>query len=322
MNSRAQSGPDLRTLGATGLRVTQICIGGSPLGSAEQLYGHGVTEQNAIATVLAAFDGPFNFLDTSNAYGEGRSEQRIGAAIARAGGLPDEFVLATKVDADPTTGAYDGRRVRQSYAESLERLGVSDVPLLHLHDPEASMSFDDAMADGGAVAELVALRAEGSVGSIGIAGGTVDEMLKYVRTGLFDVLLTHNRYTLVDRSAETLIDEASARGMGVLNAAPFGGGLLAGSQGAVPRYAYGMGSEVQLQRAAQMFEAAARADVPLAAAALQFSTRDPRIHSTVVGASVPRRISETAALLEVDIPQPLWDELESLSPGPEHWITM
>ena len=76
-----------------------------------------------------------------------------------------------------------------------------------------------------------------------------------------------------------------------------------GRPGAAPRYAYGMGSEVQVQRAAQMFEATERAGVPLAAAALQFSTRDPRIHSTIVGASVPQRISETAALLEIDIPQ-------------------
>ncbi len=224
------------------------------------------------------------------------------------------------MDADPTTGAYDGRRVWQSYAESLERLGVAGVPLLHLHDPEASMSFDEAMAEGGAVAELVALREERSVGSIGIAGGTVEEMLRYVRTGPFDVLLTHNRYTLLDRSAEPLVDEATARGMGVLNAAPFGGGLLARPPGAASRYAYGMGSEVQVQRAAQMFEATEPAGVPLAAAALQFSTRDPRIHSTIVGASLPQRISETAALLEIDIPQAVWDELESLAPGPEHWI--
>ena len=302
------------------MRITQVCIGGSPLGNAEQLYGHGVKEDDAIATVMAAFDGPFNFLDTSNAYGQGRSERRIGAAIARAGGLPEGFVLATKVDADPTTGAYEGRRVRQSYAESLERLGVSGIPLLHLHDPEASMSFEEALAEGGAVAELVALREEGTVGSIGIAGGTVEEMLKYVRTGLFDVLLTHNRYTLLDRSAEPLIDEATAQGMGVLNAAPFGGGLLAGRPGAASRYAYGMGSEIQVKRAAQMFDAAERAGVPLAAAALQFSTRDPRIHSTIVGASVPQRISETAELLATDIPQAVWDELESLAPGPEHWI--
>ncbi len=65
MSSHEKPRPRLRSLGATGLRITQICIGGSPLGSAEQLCGHGVNEDAAIATVLAAFDGPFNFLDTS-----------------------------------------------------------------------------------------------------------------------------------------------------------------------------------------------------------------------------------------------------------------
>lgn len=311
----------LRELGGTGIRVTEICIGGSPLGSAEQLYGHGTTDEQAIETVLAGFDSSFNFLDTSNNYGEGRSEQRIGAAIARRGGLPDGFVLATKVDAHPETRAFDGQRVRQSFDESRQRLGIPAYPLLHLHDPEAHLTFEQAMAPGGAVAELVAMKQEGAVGAIGIAGGTVSAMLDYVRTGLFDVLLTHNRFTLLDRSADALIDEAAARGMGVLNAAPFGGGLLAKGPDGNGRYAYGMGSEVQVERAARMLEASQRAGVPLAAAALQFSTRDPRIHSTVVGVSAPERIAQLEALLRVDVPQELWEELEALTPGPEHWIT-
>jgi D-threo-aldose 1-dehydrogenase len=60
--------------------------------------------------------------------------------------------------------------------------------------------------------------------------------------------------------------------------------------------------------------------VPLAAAALQFSARDARIHSTVVGMSAPERILETLDLLAVDIPDELWDRLEALTPPPELWI--
>ena len=128
--------------GHDGLAVSPICFGTSPLASMARLYGYDVDEEQAVATVLAAFDSPINFVDTSNGYGEdGTAERRIGAAIRRAGGLPPHVVLATKVDPDPRTGDFSGDRVRASLEESLERLGVDRIPLLHLHDPER-ISFE------------------------------------------------------------------------------------------------------------------------------------------------------------------------------------
>lgn len=67
-------------------------------------YGYSVDEDRARATVTAILDGPVNMLDTSNNYGFGRSEERIGAVIRERGGLPDGFVLATKLDRDMTSG--------------------------------------------------------------------------------------------------------------------------------------------------------------------------------------------------------------------------
>ena len=148
-----------RQLGKTGLAVTQICVGTSPLASMANLYGYPVDEERAVATVLAAFDSPINFVDTSNGYGEdGTAERRIGAAIRRAGGLPAHVVLGTKVDPDPRTGDFSGDRVRASLEESMERLGVDRIPLLHLHDPER-ISFEEGVAPGGPVEALVDLRA-------------------------------------------------------------------------------------------------------------------------------------------------------------------
>src|SRR5690606_5256806 len=137
---------DLRPLGRTGLRVTPICVGTSPLAGMPGLYGYDVPASRAEATINAVLDGPLNFLDTSNNYGEGRAEQRIGAVLRRRGGLPDGVVLATKVDADPVTGDFSGERVRRSVAESLERLGLDRVQLMYLHDPEYHLSFAQAMA--------------------------------------------------------------------------------------------------------------------------------------------------------------------------------
>ena len=138
--------------------------------------------------------------------------------------MPEGVVIATKVD--PSGRDYSADRVRASVAESRERLGIDQLPLVHLHDPE-SFDFAEMSAPGGPVEALVQLRDAGEVGAIGLAGGRVQEIAKYLDLGVFDVLLVHNRWTLVDRSAGPLLDEAVRQGMGILNAAVYGGGILA-----------------------------------------------------------------------------------------------
>ncbi len=304
-----------------GLDVTPLCVGTSPLASMPNLYGYEVSEDRAIATIDAVLDsGAINFIDTSNGYGhDGSAERRIGAALRRRGGLPPSVVLATKVDPDPSTGDFSGRRVLASFAESLSRLGLSRIQLLHLHDPER-ISFASATAPGGPVEALVSLKREGLVDHLGVAGGPVALMQQYLDTGVFSVLLTHNRYTLLDRSAEGLFRAAHARGIGVLNAAPYGGGMLVKGPERQPKYAYGERDGTVAKAAAAMRAAAERAGVPLAAAALQYSLRAPFVDSTVVGVSDPARVAETLSLAQAPIPPSLWEELESLTPPPSLWL--
>ena len=221
----AWPGDWLRPLGRTGLTVLAVCAGGGPLGSMPGNFGYDVPAQRGIDTVTRVLRSPIRFLDTSNSYSGGESERRIGAAVAAMGGLPEDFVLATKVDRD-RNGDFSGARVRRSIEESLTRLGMHQVPLLYLHDPE-HISFEAAMAPGGAVEELQRIRDEGLARHLGVAGGPVGLMRQYLDSGIFDALLTHNRYTLVDRSAEPLIEAASAAGVAVINAAIYGGGILA-----------------------------------------------------------------------------------------------
>jgi D-threo-aldose 1-dehydrogenase len=293
-------------------------MGTSPLTMASH-YGYSVEPARAVATVRAALEGPLNFIDTSNEYGGGASERLIGQAIRERGGLPSGFVLATKVDPDRASHDFSGERVRRSVEESLERLGLDHLQLLHFHDPER-ISFEEAMAPGGAVEALVRLRDEGLVDHLGVAGGPIELMIRYVETGIFHVVLSHNRWSLMDRSAGPLWDAAAARGMGTLNAAPYGGGMLVKGTEARPRYAYGLGDESIAGVARKMGAACERYGVPLAAAALQFSVREPRIHSTVVGISAPERVRETLDLLAAEIPAELWEELRELAPPPELWI--
>lgn len=309
-----------RDLGGTGLAVTSICFGTSPLASMARLYGYAVDEEQAVATVMAALEGPINFVDTSNGYGvDGSAERRIGAAIRRLGGLPTDVVLATKVDPDPKTGDFSGDRVRASVEESMERLGIDRIALLHLHDPER-ISFEEGTSATGPVRAMIDLRERGLVEHLGVAGGPVGLLQQYLDTGEFEVVLSHNRYTLLDRSAESLFDNAAGRGLGVLNAAPYGGGMLSKGPSVQPNYAYGAPAG-QVRAAADAMEAAcARHDVPLAAAALQFSMRSELIDSTVVGMSSPERLAQTLELAAVVVPDELWSELEQLTPPRELWL--
>ncbi len=307
-----------RELGRTGLVVTPVCIGASPLGNVP-VYGYETPEDRAIATLLAMFESRFNFLDTAAGYGDGVSELRIGAAIRQRGGLPSGFVLATKVDAHTVTRDYSAAQVRRCAEESLERMGLDHLPLLYLHDPEVA-SFDDLTAPGGAVDELVKLRDEGIAGHIGVAGGPVDLLRRYLDLGVFEALISHNRWTLLDRSADALFDHAVELGVAIVNAAPFGGGILATGTAGHSRYGYREASPELLAAAREIEAICAEAGVPLPAAALQFSMRDPRVTSTIVGVTRPERIPETERLAAWPIPEDVWKRVAAVKTNPESWL--
>jgi D-threo-aldose 1-dehydrogenase len=306
-------------LGRTGLRVSTICVGTAAWGVDSPVHGLTVPEDAAVETTIRAFQGPVNILDTSNNYGDGESERRIGLAIRRVG-IPDDFVVQTKLDRDPVTGSFDRDRMRASLEQSLERLGLPRVPILYLHDPE-NIGFDASLASGGPVESLQMLRDEGYADNIGISGGPASLLLRFVETGLFDTLITHNRYTLVDRTADRLIAAAHDAGVGVMNAAIFGGGILSRWPRVSDTYHYAAAPAELLQAVDSMGAACDRYGIPLIAAALQFSTRDPRVASTVCGVVSPGQLDEAIANVGLEIPDELWLELESLCPSEATWIS-
>ncbi|UZN03188.1 aldo/keto reductase [Cellulomonas sp. S1-8] len=307
----------LRPLPGTGLTVSALALGGSPLGGMPQLYGKDVSPERGIDTVRAALHSDIRFVDTSNGYSGGESERRIGAALTAAGGVPPGYVVATKVD--PDGADYSGERVRRSVDESRRRLGMDHLPLVHLHDPEFH-EFDDLTGPDGAVEALVELRESGVVGAIGLAGGRVQEMARYLALGVFDVLLVHNRWTLVDRSAGDLVAEALAQGMGVLNAAVYGGGILAHQHGGPTTYGYRPAPPEVLAAVDAMRRVCAEHGTELGTAALQYSLRDERFAATVVGMSRPERVAQTLAAAAVPLTDDLFDELETLVPPSSSWL--
>ncbi|QHW29664.1 aldo/keto reductase [Paenibacillus rhizovicinus] len=299
-----------RPLGNTGLFVTPLCLGAAPLGDMPETFQYGTPEEQALVTLRTAFESAINFVDTAASYGLGESERRIGKAIRANGGLPEGFVLATKADRDYTTGDFSGEQIKRSVEESLERLGLDRLQYVYIHDPEHT-TFENVMSPGGPLAVLQKLQNEGIIDHIGISGGPIDLLIRYVETGAFSAVETHNRYTLLNRSAEPLIDISSRMGVAVINGAPYGSGILAKGPDAYARYAYSEAPPIVLERARSFAKTCQEFNVPLAAAALQFSLRDPRITSTVVGMSKPERIAQTVELANYPIAPELWPALEA-----------
>jgi D-threo-aldose 1-dehydrogenase len=300
------------TLGSTGLSVSPLCVGCAPLGDMPETFGYGVEEERAIRTLEAVLESPINFLDTAASYGDGESERRIGEVLKGRGGLPDGVVLATKADRDLQTGDFSGEQMRRSVERSLRLLGLDRLQLVYLHDPEHE-SFERLMAPGGAVEVLRDLKDEGVIEHLGVAGGPIDMEIRYVETGLFEAVITHNRYTLVDRSAEPLLDVAAERGVALLNAAPYGSGILAKGPDAYARYEYQEAPQDMIERVRAMQKVCEEFGVPLAAAALQFSMRDARVASTIVGMTRPERVEQTLELAAEPLPEELWERLDRLA---------
>lgn len=300
-----------RPFGPTDLEVTSICIGCAPLGDMPDTFTYSVSEQQALEVLRTTFRSPINFLDTAASYGDGESERRIGLVLRELGGVPPGYILATKADRDLQTGDFSGDQMKRSVERSLRLLGLDRLPIVYLHDPEHT-SFEELMAPGGAVEALLRLKDEGMIDHLGVAGGPTDLEIRYVETGAFEAVITHNRYTLLNRSAEPLIEMAAQRGLAVLNAAPYGSGILAKGPDAYARYAYQDASEKMVAQVRRIVEICQEYDVPLAAAALQFSLRDPRITSTIVGMSKPERLAQTVELALHPIPDELWPRLDQI----------
>jgi D-threo-aldose 1-dehydrogenase len=295
--------------------VTPLAIGTAALGSMPETFGYAVSRDIALETLRAAFRSPITWMDTAASYGDGESERRIGVVLREFGGrVPPGYLLSTKADRDLNTGDFSGDQMRRSVERSLRLLGLDQLQLVFLHDPEHT-TFESAMAPDGPVDVLRRFRADGIIAHLGVAGGPPELLIRFVETGLFEAVITHNRYTLLNRTATPLIDVAARRGLGVLNAAPYGSGILAKGPRAYPRYAYTDAPHNLVDLAERIAAVCEQYHVPLAAAALQFSMRDPRITSTIVGMTRPERITQTLELAAFEIPDALWQGLAELT-GP------
>lgn len=288
-----------------------------------------LSDDQAWAILDAAWESGIRYFDTAPHYGLGLSEKRLGAFLQTK--PRDEFVISTKAGrllrpnpehdggldlaADfhvPTTlrreWDFSEAGIRASLDESLERLGLDRVDILYLHDPER---HDLDLALGEAFPALERLRAEGAVEAIGIGSMVTDALAASVEAADLDLVMIAGRYTLLEQpAADDVLPACRERGTRVVAASVFNSGLLAKDQPSRDdRYEYGRMPEPLWERLQRLVAVCRAHDVPLPAAAVQFTLREPSVRSVVVGGSRPEQLRRSAELMAVDIPDGLWDDL-------------
>jgi D-threo-aldose 1-dehydrogenase len=311
-----------------GLQVSPLGFGGAPIGN---LYEK-VPEEEAQAALAAALDqGGIGYFDTAPFYGHGLSEERMGRAFSAR--PRDSYVVSTKVGrlvsrglsgsraagdqfaVEGTRAVFDYSRdgVQRSFEASLQRLGVSRIDILFLHDigrlthgarhPEVlRLALDEALP------EMARLRESGAVKAIGIGVNEQEVVLEVLPRFPLDCVMLAGRYTLLEQqhSAE-LMAYAQAHGVKVLVAGVYNSGLLGPSSAPGATYDYGPVDATTLERARCLYAECAREGVDVGAAALQFPLAHPAVACVVAGLRSRNEVLSAAARIGARLPGSLWE---------------
>ena len=315
------------------LDVTRLGFGGAPLGN---LY-RGLTEDEAQATLAAAFAAGVRLFDTAPLYGLGRSEERFGVAIERAG--REGVVLSTKIGRLLVDGptdekwknffidapekqvvydyTYDG--VMRSHESSLQRLGVAAVDILLVHDVDVTTHGSQAVADAkvrelfdkGGYRALTELKAAGRIAAIGAGVNEWQACEALLGHADFDCFLLAGRYTLLEQEAlDSFLPICVERDVGIILGGPYNSGILATGAVEGARYNYHPAPPDIMERVGRIESVCQRHGVTMAAAALQFVLAHPAVKTIIPGAMAAQEVRQNVALLEETIPPALWADLK------------
>jgi|TARA_B100000315_G_scaffold242741_1_gene265282 D-threo-aldose 1-dehydrogenase len=358
----------LRKVGKSELYVTPLGFGGGTIGSAE------VSNEASLETVGGAWASGVRFYDTAPWYGIGRSERRLGLALS---GIADraDYRINTKVGKsllpepvrdetnktlspggqvrtvrDSLSGFrvdfnYSYDRIRAQHHDSLQRLGLSSVDSLTIHDidygyhsPEQlQQHLQELSRDGGGGARaLEELRAEGSIKAIGCGcnlesrnadswlGDDHEDLCERIADLVdLDFFVIAGAYTLLEtRALRRMLPLCEERGIGVIAAAPYASGWLATDDKSAT-YMYGPASPEIVERSLRMRAICDRHDVPIAAAALQFVLAHPMTATVIPGAKSAEEAIQNHRHLNTVIPEAVWRDfkeeelLDGLAPTPD-----
>ena len=308
-------------IGATGVHVTRIGMGGAPIGG---LYT-AVEAATAVETIRRAHELGIGYYDTAPLYGSGRSEMLFGDALET---IPrGDYVLSTKVGRllEPVAGqpesdqfvdlpslepTYDYSRdgVLRSIDESLARLRLDRVDVVMIHDPDDH--FEQARDE--AFPALYELRSQGVVGAVGAGMNQWQMLARFAREADPDCFLLAGRYTLLDQSGlDELMPLCEERGIGIVLGGPYNSGILASDLSDETTFDYLPAPREVVERARRIKDVCDRYGVPLKAAALQFGLAHPAVAATIPGARSIAEIEENLRMAGHPIPVDLWEELRA-----------
>lgn len=319
-----------RRIGRTALEVSALSLGTAPLGG---LY-RDLTDEEAQATVDAAWAAGVRFFDTAPHYGHTKAEHRLGDALRR---YPrSEYVLSTKVGRRfvPRTHPYDGSEgwqnplpfeaiydytregILRSFEDSQQRLGIVDIDILLVHDigrlthGARNAHYWRQLTEGGGFRALDELRASGAVKAIGFGVNEREAILEAMREFQIDCALLAGRYTLLEQAPlDDLLPACSQNGVSILLGGAFNSGILARGLVGDRKFNYVEAPPDVVERVARL-EAVCRAHgAPLAAAALQFPYAHPAVASVLTGARSAAELRENVASFETKLPPELWSAL-------------
>lgn len=287
------------------MMVTMMSLGGAGLGG---IFSQ-VSEADGIAAVHKGLELGMNWLDTSPKYGQ--AEQRMGIALR---GVPrGSYYISSKVGTHPGRGLdYSAGATYWTVENSLKVLGVDYLDIGLIHEPEPQ-HLDQALREGGALEALVDLKRQGIIKAIGI--GVQDHQLirRTIETGQLDVALTVNDYTLLRQTVlDGVCDYAPDKGVGVVNGAALAMGLLSGRDPlsvGTPKWSP---PKNEVEGALKVHEWCHKRGISVLGLALQFSLRQERIDSTLIGPATAAEVQGCWDAVTTEIPNSVWDELPEL----------
>jgi D-threo-aldose 1-dehydrogenase len=311
----------------------RIGFGTAPLGN----MFRDIPEDEARATVDAAWNDGIRYFDTAPFYGAGLAELRLGEILSAH--PRDAYVVSTKVGRLVLDETEDGQRdngekgglfehgrpnrvvndysydaTLRSLEDSLERLRTDRVEIAWVHDVAQDFYGDEWLAQferarTGAFRALDRLRDEGTIRAWGLGVNRVEaiEVLLDLEEPRPDGFLLAGRYTLLDhdRALQRVMPRVAERGLGIVVGGPYSSGVLVGGK----TFEYAPAPQRILDKVARIKAIAGRHGVSMKAAGLQFALAHPAVAAVIPGASRPERIAEDRAALAESVPAAFWREL-------------